>query len=180
MSNSSKYIPLIRRLKKLGYMVFVVYMDVPKEVSVERAMNRYVSNKGGKTKYGRYVPMSVIEDFFRTGKQGYEEIKKSVDGYILVDSLTQKIVERGGMEIPADREYSGVFKQSEGVEYELSPNVSAGILQSRLKLLNKMIAKKSSATLKTRIKIVEKMIAVGGKPAFTQEEKKEILEEVEI
>ena len=113
MSNAAKYIPLIRKLKDMGYLVFIAYMEVPKAVSVERAMSRYKNNKGGKTKYGRYVPMDVIDDFFKTGKAGLEEIKHSVDGYIVVDSLTQKIIEKGGMNIPQDRDYAKMFEQGQ-------------------------------------------------------------------
>lgn len=109
MSNSAKYIPLIGRLKKMGYLVFIAYMDIPKEVSIERALSRYKNNKGGKTKYGRYVPISVLNDFFATGKEGLEEIKNSVDGYVVVDSLTMNIKEKGGMDIPTDRNYKGMF-----------------------------------------------------------------------
>lgn len=105
MSNAKKYIPLIKELKRIGYLVFIIYMDVPKEVSIQRAMNRYRDNIGGKTKYGRYVPISVIDDFYNTGKEGLEEIKKSVDGYIVVDSLTQKTIQQGGKPLPKDRFY---------------------------------------------------------------------------
>lgn len=109
MSNGKKYIPLIKRFKELGYKVFIAYMDVPKEVSIDRALKRFQNNSSGKTEFGRYVPLSVIDDFFSTGKSGYEEIKAAVDGYILIDSLTQKVVEKGGEEIPSDRNYSAMF-----------------------------------------------------------------------
>ena len=57
--------------------------------------------------------MDVIDDFFKTGKAGLEEIKHSVDGYIVVDSLTQKIIEKGGMNIPQDRDYAKMFEQGQ-------------------------------------------------------------------
>ncbi len=157
MSNSAKYIPLIRDLKKMGYLVFIAYMDVPKEVSIERAMSRYVNNKGGKIQYGRYVPLNVIDDFFATGKEGFNEIKKSVDGYVLVDSLTQKIIEKGGMQIPQNRDYKEMFEVGNEKATIFAPqNV---VLNTRLKLLQKMIAKNPTDILKTRIKIVEKMLS---------------------
>lgn len=112
MSNSLKYIPLVRKLKQMGYLVFIIYMDIPKEVSIERAMGRYVNNTGGKTKYGRYVPLSVIDDFYRTGKEGFNEIKGAVDGYVLVESLTQKIIEKGGLDVPADRNYKDIMRET--------------------------------------------------------------------
>jgi len=118
MSNSKKYIPLIKKLKRIGYLVFIIYMDVPKEISIERAMNRYRNNSGGKIKYGRYVPMSVIDDFYKTGKEGLDEIKKSVHGYIVVDSLTQNIIQKGGIPLPKDRYYENMVNDKPKTEYK--------------------------------------------------------------
>lgn len=121
MSNAKKYIPLIRKLKQQGYKVFIAYMEVPKEVSIERALSRYQNNNGSTTEYGRYVPMHVIDDFFRTGAEGYENIKNAVDGYIKMDSQTQTILERGGMEIPQDRPYFKAFEDTDNKDpFELA------------------------------------------------------------
>lgn len=111
MANAKKYRPIIAKLHQLGYKVFVVYMDVPMAVSKQRALARYQDNKTG-SKFGRYVPMEVIDEFFETGKAGFEEIKNDVEGYILVDSLTQQIVEKGGEDIPTNRDYSIMFQPS--------------------------------------------------------------------
>lgn len=116
MSNGKKYIPLIKRFKELGYKVFIAYMEVPKEVSIQRALKRFQDNNGGKQKFGRYVPLSVIDDFFRTGKSGYEEIKSAVDGYVLIDSLTQKVLEQGGEQIPQNRDYNAIFNNDMKVD----------------------------------------------------------------
>jgi len=113
MKNARKYIPIIKQLKKDGYKVFIAYMEIPKEISIQRAMGRYQSNKGGKQKYGRYVPLFVIEEFFQTGDEVFQQIKPMVDGYIKVDSLTQEIIEKGGESIPSDRSYYRVFEKSE-------------------------------------------------------------------
>lgn len=153
MSNSAKYIPLIRRLKSIGYKVFIAYMDVPKEISIERALNRFKKRKLENGKTGRYVPIKVIDDFFRTGKTGLEEIKNSVDGYVVVDSITQKIIEKGGENIPADRSYSDMFVQ--GKELETAIQSSVEVLKSRLKLLKRM---PQTPIIKARIKIVQRMI----------------------
>jgi len=161
MSNAAKYIPLVKRLKEIGYLVFIIYMDVPKAVSIERAMNRFRDNKGGKTKYGRYVPKSVIDDFFATGKQGLEEIKNSVDGYIVVDSLTQKITEKGGIQVPQDRNYAEMFEKGKEKPYSKEPVVSKPtkeVLQTRLKIVKKMLTKNPTVVLKARVKIIEKML----------------------
>jgi predicted ABC-type ATPase len=111
MSNSSKYIALIAQLKKIGYAIYIIYMDAPKEVTVQRSLQRYLNNNGGKAKYGRYVPKYIIDDFYNTGKAGLNEIKGSVDGYIVVDSITQEITESGGVDIPTNRDYSVLFKK---------------------------------------------------------------------
>ena len=111
MSRASKYRPIIKKLHDLGYKVFVVYMEVPMEVSKERALSRYANNKTGSS-FGRYVPMEVIDEFFETGKAGFNEIKNDVEGYILVDGLTQQIIEKGGEEIPTNRDYSVMFENA--------------------------------------------------------------------
>ena len=108
MSNAKKYLPIIDKFHKLGYKVFVIYMDIPKEVSIERAMGRYKDNKTG-SKFGRYVPLEVINEFFASNKEGLEQIKKDVDGYVVVDSLTQEIIDKGGEPIPENRNYSTIM-----------------------------------------------------------------------
>ena len=161
MSNAAKYIPLVKRLKEIGYLVFIIYMDVPKAVSTERAMNRFRDNKGGKTKYGRYVPKSVIDDFFSTGKEGLNEIKNSVDGYIVVDSLTQKIIDKGGIQVPQDRNYAEMFEKGKEKPYSKEPVVNKPtkeVLATRLKIVKKMLTKNPTVVLKARVKIIEKML----------------------
>lgn len=98
MNKATNYIPLIAKLRSLGYKIFVIYIQVPKTVSIERAMARYQRS-------GRYVPIEVINEVFDKGMTAYEEIIKSVDGFIRVDGVTQNIIERGGMELPKDRNY---------------------------------------------------------------------------
>lgn len=109
MNNPRKYKPIIKGLKRDGYKVFIAYMEVPKEVSVERALGRYRENRSGSAEYGRYVPMFVINEFFESGDKGFQQLKDMVDGYIKVDSLTGEIIEKGGEEIPTDRNYSEIF-----------------------------------------------------------------------
>jgi len=105
MSNVKKYQPIIKRLKNLGYQTFLVFMDIPKEQSIERALKRYRDDNSGTAEFGRYVPISVIDDFYSTGDSAFQQLKSNVDGYIKIDSLTQKIVERGGLQIPETRPY---------------------------------------------------------------------------
>ena len=101
MNSNKSYLPLIKVLRKLGYEIFVVYIDkVPKDVIVDRALKRY-----GKS--GRFVPLEVIDDFFDKGKDALNEIKKKVDGYMIVDGSggDYKVVEEGGMKLPTTRKY---------------------------------------------------------------------------
>lgn len=101
MGNSEKYFKLVRKLKKMGYKVFVAFMDVPEAVAQERALERY-------QKYGRYVSHNVISSFYNqddAGKPTLKQLKNNVDGYIVVDGITGEVKEQGGMEIPTDRPY---------------------------------------------------------------------------
>lgn len=104
MNNTKAYIPLIKLLRTLGYKIFVVYIDnVPKDVIEKRALERY-------KKSGRFVPLEVIDDFFSKGKTALNEIKKLVDGYMVVDggSNDYRIIEEGGFKLPRSRAYSQI------------------------------------------------------------------------
>ena len=115
MNNTKSYLPLISLLKSLGYKVFMVYIDnVPKEVAIERSLQRY-------KKSGRFVPIEVIEDFFDKGKSAMEQIKKEVDGYMIVDggNSNYDIIEQGGIKLPQNREYSKIGSPIEITEDEV-------------------------------------------------------------
>jgi len=102
MNSVKSYIPLMDILHKRGYKIFIVFMDnVPKDVIIKRALDRYKSS-------GRFVPLEVIEDFFSKGKSAFNELKKDVDGYMRIDGSSQdyKVLEEGGIKLPRDREYS--------------------------------------------------------------------------
>lgn len=104
MNNTKSYIPLIYLLKSIGYKVFIVYIDrVPKDVVVNRSLERY-------KKQGRFVPLEVIDDFFGKGKEALEQLKREVDGYMIVDgsNTTYEVIEQGGEKIPQDRNYSKI------------------------------------------------------------------------
>jgi predicted ABC-type ATPase len=104
MNKSKKYKPLIEVLKREGYRVFIMFLKVDKATSLERAMGRY-------QKSGRYVPRFVIEEGVQNGLMAFEELKGMVDGYVLIDGKTQKVLEKGGAEIPGDRDYSKLDDQ---------------------------------------------------------------------
>ena len=102
MNSTKSYFPLIALLKKLGYKIFIVYIDkVEEEVIKKRALERY-------KKSGRFVPMAVIDDFFTRGKSALNELKDKADGYMVIDGSDgeYRIVERGGMKLPKRRAYS--------------------------------------------------------------------------
>jgi predicted ABC-type ATPase len=101
MTSPKKYLDLIKLLKKIGYKVFVVFIDkVPKDVIMKRAMDRY-------KKSGRFVPPFVIEEFFESGKDSLAKVKSKVDGYMIVDGSDSnyKISEQKGLKLPKTRKY---------------------------------------------------------------------------
>lgn len=102
MNSIKSYLPLIDTLKKRGYLIFIVYMDkVPKDVVIDRILKRY-------QKTGRFVPLEVVEDFYRKGRLTFEQLKNKVDGYMVIDgnSFDYPIIEQGGMQLPQERAYS--------------------------------------------------------------------------
>jgi hypothetical protein len=102
MNSTKSYLPLIEILKKDGYKVFIIYIDkVDKKDIVKRALERY-------KKSGRFVPLEVIDDFFEKGTTALNLLKKEVDGYIIIDGSNKEyeIIEKGGEELPQDRNYS--------------------------------------------------------------------------
>lgn len=73
----------------------------------KRALERY-------KKTGRYVPMDVIDDFFKVlpdkggltmGQYALNQLKEYVDGYIVIDGLTGQIISKGGEQMPEQRVY---------------------------------------------------------------------------
>lgn len=175
MNSTKNYLPLIGLLKRLNYKVFIVYMDnVPYKEVKERMLNRY--KKGDSKGRHRFVPISVIDDFFTKGKAALNELKSKVDGYMVVDANTRDyhIIEEGGMKLPKERNYNKIGQpftvqeiskasnkttdtivKVQEVVIEKTPNVED--LEKRLKVV-RILAKKNPI-LKVRIKIIEKMIA---------------------
>ncbi len=98
MNKAKNYIPLINQLKGLGYKVFIIFVEVPPEVTRERVLQRYKHS-------GRYVPKAVIEEGIKNGLTAFDTLKTMVDGYMLVDGETRKIEQVHGKQIPKDRNY---------------------------------------------------------------------------
>lgn len=99
MNKADNYKPLITKLKGMGYKIFIIYIEVPKEISIERAMKRYQNS-------GRYVPIEVINEVYDKGTVAYEELIKNADGYIRVNGITQTITQSGGIQLPNERNYT--------------------------------------------------------------------------
>jgi len=103
MNKAKKYFPLIQKAKDLGYKTYIIFMDVPYAEAKKRVLSRY-------KKSGRFVPSEVIDDFFTKigdktkGQAALDELKPIVDGYIVVDSMTNQVIERGGEGLPEGRD----------------------------------------------------------------------------
>lgn len=99
MNKAKRYYPLIKKVKELGYKVYIIFMEVPYEVAKQRVLERY-------QRKGRYVPIEVIDDFFtkqynRTkGQVTLDELKPYVDGYIVADGITGDVIDEGGEGLP--------------------------------------------------------------------------------
>lgn len=116
MNSVKSYIPLMDILRERGYKIFIVFMDnVPKDVIIKRALDRYKSS-------GRFVPLEVIEDFFSKGKTAFNQLKNDVDGYMLVDgsSTDYRIIEQGGIKLPRDRKYAKLGTKIRASEIPMS------------------------------------------------------------
>lgn len=101
MTSEKKYLALIELLQEEGYEVYVVFIsNIPKQVVRKRALERY-------QKSGRFVPMMVIDDFYKNGEDTFKQVKNKVDGYIVVDGSTfdYNIMEQGGKSLPNKRLY---------------------------------------------------------------------------
>jgi predicted kinase len=104
MNRADNYKPLIGSLRDLNYDIYMIYVKVPWDVSRKRTLERYV-NASHDGKYGRYVPMEVVDEANQTGIKGFEQLKTLADGFMVVDGVSSKIVEKGGRDLLADRGY---------------------------------------------------------------------------
>jgi predicted ABC-type ATPase len=99
MNRADKYTDLVNKLHNFGYKVFIIYISIPKELSIERSRERY-------KKSGRYVPKEVIDKVYSTGLIAFEDVAKNMaDGYVRIDGVSGDIIEKGGMEMPKNIEY---------------------------------------------------------------------------
>lgn len=110
MNKAKKYFELIKKVRDLGYKVYIIFMDIPYHEAKKRALLRYQRS-------GRYVPMEVIDDFFTDingkskGQTALDELKPLVDGYVVADGISGEIIEQGGEGLPGKRD-KGVYAES--------------------------------------------------------------------
>jgi predicted ABC-type ATPase len=99
MNTPKNYEPLIGKLRDLGYKIYIVFVDVPKDYAIKRVLERYQHT-------GRYVPLSVVDEFYSHASNHFDHIKTLVDGWMEVDGETAEIkYPIHGEPIPQDREY---------------------------------------------------------------------------
>lgn len=106
MAKSERYFGLVKRLKELGYEVFVLFMEIPYAEARARVLDRY---KMGGDK-GRYVDISIVDQFFEKvgdktrGQASLDALKPMVDGFIVADGITGRILQEGGKPMPTNRD----------------------------------------------------------------------------
>jgi predicted kinase len=105
MNKAEKYFGLINKVKAMGYKTFIIFMTIPYGEAKARALDRY-------QRKGRYVPSEIIDEFFTMlpdpinktkGQYALDQLKPLVDGYMVVDGLTGKILEKHGEDLPTQR-----------------------------------------------------------------------------
>ncbi len=101
MNTGKNYIPLVEKLKDLGYAVYIIYVKIDKDTSIQRTLYRY-RNDGDN---GRYVPQEVIREYFDREGETFEILKGMVNGWVEVDGITSEKTDDGGEEIPKERNY---------------------------------------------------------------------------
>ena len=98
MTSVKSYLKLLDKIKELGYKTFVIYMKIKKEDSLKRILKRYAHR-------GRFVPPTVVYEFFENEDSGFKQIKKMVDGYVVVDAYTYEVIEKDGITLPKNRNH---------------------------------------------------------------------------
>lgn len=93
MANTAYYQQLIQQLKTKGYRVYIIYVETPLDIAIERAKNRYLTT-------GRYVSTVYLRHIKKNGMKTFNAIKNTVDGYRLVDGQSFKILKQAGQPLP--------------------------------------------------------------------------------
>lgn len=93
MSDPQFYMEFINQLKDKGYKVYIIYLQIPFDIAIQRANLRYLET-------GRYVSSDFLNHVRKEGLNTFNTIKNEVDGYMVVDGLTTKVIKEGGDKIP--------------------------------------------------------------------------------
>ena len=89
MSNEPFFEDFIQDLKGKDYKIFIIYMQTPLKVAIERAKRRYLVS-------GRYVPAAFMQEVKTNSMKTFDKIKNQVDGYVIVDGVNYKVVKQHG------------------------------------------------------------------------------------
>lgn len=130
MSSSKQFEQTIDALREAGYKVYIIYVQVDDDLSRERAAQRY-KNGGDK---GRYVPQFVIDEAIEAGLKPFNKVKAQADGYWLVDGSTHETIEKGGEELPKDRNYKQLGGEPVKAKKAKKKDRSANVLAEYLAL----------------------------------------------
>ncbi len=95
MSRAGRYRRLIPELRAMGYRVFLLHVSVPETLSRRRVLERYQA-------MGRYVSRAAIGRYFATGPATFEVLSGWADGYLQVDGLKGRVLQRGVEPFPAE------------------------------------------------------------------------------
>lgn len=109
MVNGRKYTELIDRLIAMNYDVYLIYIKIPLELSIERALGRYKRN-------GRYVPLEIIFQTASKGTTVFNDLKRKATGWIEYDNVSQTVTDSGGYDIPQNRDYTTLTSLINGVK----------------------------------------------------------------
>jgi predicted kinase len=139
MNKAKKYFELIKKVKAMGYETYIIFMEVPYADAKRRSLERY-------KRTGRYVPAEVIDDFFTEingkkskGQAALDELKPIVDGFIVADGITGKIIDKGGKALPQKR--GDVYGADIAMEPATQSKVADGAAQGQQKPVEKPILK---------------------------------------
>lgn len=109
MSSESSTASRLDYLKGAGYRATGIFVDIPVEVSVQRADNRYREGhedyRNGKGQGGRYVPPEVIRsqadpEWGSVSRRTFEQVKEKFDRWAVydnsVDGRAPILIDAGG------------------------------------------------------------------------------------
>jgi predicted ABC-type ATPase len=133
MTNYGKYFSLIRELKSLGYLVFLLFVKVSPETSLKRVMSRYANPENE----GRYVPMNTLKEMWEDGDKAFNQLKEVSDGYVLFDGENQNVLDTGGEAIPTERYYIGKDVDADEAKPQLKED-KIKMVEALIRLVDRM------------------------------------------